>query len=341
MQRCLQLAAIGQPWVAPNPMVGAVIVNNGIIIGEGYHAKFGEPHAEVNAINSVIDKSQIKGATIYVSLEPCAHFGKTPPCTNLIIEHQLAKVVIACLDPNPLVAGKGVMQLKNAGIEVEIGVLETEAKQLNKRFIYYHQYKLPYVTLKWAQTADGYCGRMAGSKQSRNISNWFSNILVHQLRSAESAILVGYNTALYDNPSLTTRKWFGNNPTRIVIDMEGQLPSSLNLYQNHHQTIVFTLHPSQNTAQVTYIKLSSKQGVIQEILKKLYELKLQSLLVEGGPKTLQMFIDSGLWNEAHIITSNQKWGEGIKAPLLTKGKEVYCQTVLNDYYQVINPEISL
>lgn len=334
MQRCLQLAATGQPWVAPNPMVGSVVVKNGIIIGEGYHKIFGGPHAEVNAIAAVADKSQLVGTTLYVNLEPCAHFGKTPPCTNLIIEHKIARVVVACLDPNPLVAGKGVNLLKEAGIEVELGVMEQEAKELNKRFMCVHSQKKPFIVLKWAQTADGYCGRMPGSEEPHKISNWYADMVVHQLRSAESAILIGFRTAITDNPLLTNRNWMGKNPLRVVVDVEGELPQHLKLFNDEYKTMVFSLKPKQNTAHVNYVKLNSTHNFIDEVIDVLYEKKVQSLLVEGGPKTLQQFINKNYWNETHIFTSDMHWGNGIKAPQLTGGVEVYTNTLLNNSYNI-------
>jgi diaminohydroxyphosphoribosylaminopyrimidine deaminase/5-amino-6-(5-phosphoribosylamino)uracil reductase len=341
MQRCLQLANLGKQWVAPNPMVGSVIVYNGEIIGEGYHTHFGGPHAEVNAINSVKDKSLLKGATIYVSLEPCAHFGKTPPCTNLIIEYQLATVVIACLDPNPLVAGKGLNQLKAAGIEVITGVLEKEATDLNKKFIHFYVQKKPFIILKWAQTADGICGRLPGSIFSKKITNWFADILVHQLRSSSQAILVGYNTALYDNPYLTTRHWFGKNIIRIVIDLNNQLPSHLNMFTDGFPTYIFTLNPKQNTATLSYFQIKNKEHLVDEILEALHRKNIQSLIVEGGPKTLQLFIDTHNWQEAHIFTSNIKWQNGIHAPKLTNAVETNSTKVLNNSYSINKPESKL
>jgi diaminohydroxyphosphoribosylaminopyrimidine deaminase/5-amino-6-(5-phosphoribosylamino)uracil reductase len=341
MQRCLQLAAIGEQWVAPNPMVGAVIVKHGKIIGEGYHQFFGEAHAEVNAIQSVQNKTLLKGATIYVSLEPCAHYGKTPPCTNLIIEHKIAKVVVACLDPNPLVAGKGVAQLKQAGIEVMIGVKEKEALALNKRFIYFQSNKKPFIILKWAQTADGFCGRYTNSTLSNKITNWYVDVLVHQLRSKVAAILVGYNTAVFDNPLLTTRKWKGKNPLRIVIDLENNLPQQLNLFSDGIPTLVFTYKPLQDNHAVSYIRLSNKEHFIDEILETLYQKNIQSVLIEGGPKTLQKFIDHNAWNEAHILTSNNAWHEGIKAPVLTNGVQVQHKNLLNNTYSIFKSENNL
>jgi diaminohydroxyphosphoribosylaminopyrimidine deaminase/5-amino-6-(5-phosphoribosylamino)uracil reductase len=341
MQRCLQLAAIGQPWVAPNPVVGAVVVQHGKIIGEGYHQHFGEAHAEVNAIQSVENKILLEGATIYVSLEPCAHYGKTPPCTNLIIEHKIAKVVVACLDPNPLVAGKGVAQLKQAGIEVMIGVLEKEALELNKRFINFHSNKKPFIILKWAQTADGFCGRYPNSTLSNKITNWYVDVLVHQLRSKEAAILVGYNTALIDNPLLTTRKWKGKNPLRIVIDLENNLPQQLNLFSDGIPTLVFTYRPLQDKHAVSYIMLSNKEHFIDEILETLFQKSIQSVLIEGGPKTLQKFIDHNAWNEAHILTSNDAWHQGVKAPVLTNGVQVQHKNLFNNTYTIFKSENNL
>jgi diaminohydroxyphosphoribosylaminopyrimidine deaminase/5-amino-6-(5-phosphoribosylamino)uracil reductase len=341
MQRCLQLAELGQQWVAPNPMVGAVVVKQGNIIAEGYHQQYGGAHAEVNAINTIEDKAILEGATIYVSLEPCAHFGKTPPCTNLIIENKITKVVIACLDPNPLVAGKGVAQLKQAGVEVIVGVLEKEAKELNKRFIHFHTYKKPYVVLKWAQTEDGYCGRLNSASQSNKITNWYSDVVVHKMRSNQAAILVGYNTALNDNPQLTTRNWFGKNPIRVIIDLQCSLPQHLKIFTDGMPTFVFTLAPKQNTPTVSYFKLNNKEDVITEIFHLLYEKNIQSILVEGGPKTLQMFIDSNSWNEAHIFTSNNKWQSGLKAPNLFEVAGINSITNFNDTYKIVKPNLNL
>lgn len=336
MQRCLQLAAKGQSSVAPNPMVGALIVNQGIIIGEGYHRAFGGPHAEVEAVNQVLNKGLIKGATVYVSLEPCTHFGKTPPCANLLIEQQVATVVVACLDPNPLVSGKGIELLKSAGVNVIIGVLEKEAVELNKRFITYHQQKRPFVTLKWAQTSDGYAGRLADSGLSSKITDSYSDRLVHKLRSTEQAILIGYNTAMIDNPSLTVRHWRGQNPIRIIIDKENSLPKHLNIFNDGVQTIVFTFNPKQSTNNVSYVKLN-KDYFLNQILDELYKRNIHSLLVEGGPATHKLFIENNLWDEAHIFTSNTGWGKGVKAPVINSSVEVFNEKLQNDYYQVLKP----
>lgn len=335
MQRCLQLAVLGQQWVAPNPMVGAVIVYNNKIIGEGFHQKFGGPHAEVNAINSVVDKSLLKESTIYVSLEPCAHFGKTPPCSNLIIENQIPKVVVACLDPNPLVAGKGIALLKQAGVAVTIGVLEQEAKSLNKRFYCYFEKKRPFISLKWAQSLDEFCGVFNTSKK---ITNWYSDIKVHQLRSSEQAILVGFNTAQIDNPKLNIRNWFGKNPIRVVIDLEGKLSSNLNIFNDGGITLVFTSNPKKDSEFVSYIQVVENIALPNQIVLNLYERKIQSILIEGGPKTLQLFIDHNLWDEAHVFTSSKKLGAGINAPNISNFDEVFNQKLLNDSYSILIPQ---
>jgi diaminohydroxyphosphoribosylaminopyrimidine deaminase/5-amino-6-(5-phosphoribosylamino)uracil reductase len=338
MQRCLQLAALGRQWVAPNPMVGAVLVNNGKVIGEGFHLNFGGQHAEVNAINSVENKELIKDSTIYVSLEPCSHYGKTPPCANLLVEHEISKVVIACLDPNPLVAGKGVNLLKQAGLSVEVGILEKEAKELNKRFINFYTQKRPFISLKWAQTKDGICGREMHSNQSKKITDWYSDLWVHQQRSSEQAILVGFNTAVDDNPLLTNRNWFGKSPLRIVIDLRAELPEHLSLFNDHMPTHVFTLKPKPDNEFVIYHQLKSNKNWHHELLEILYEKKIQSLLVEGGPNTLQYFIDHNIWDEAHVFSSQQLWGHGLKAPSLKSSIEIYHQSLLNDQYSIYIPQ---
>jgi diaminohydroxyphosphoribosylaminopyrimidine deaminase/5-amino-6-(5-phosphoribosylamino)uracil reductase len=340
MQRCLQLAAKDQFSVAPNPMVGAVIVNQGVIIGEGYHRTFGGPHAEVEAVNQVINKDLIIGSTVYVSLEPCAHFGKTPPCAHLLIHHQVGTVVVACLDPNPLVAGKGIELLKNAGINVITGVLEKEALELNKSFITYHEQKRPYIILKWAQTADKFSGRPEKSLLSPKITDTFSNTMVHHLRSTTQAILVGYNTAMRDNPALNVRHWYGSAPIRIIIDVENTLPKHLKVLNDGGKTIVFTSKPADDKPNVSYVKLNSRQDIIPEILSELYDKNIQSLLVEGGPDTLKMFIEKNIWDEAHIFESNHHWGEGKKAAELKNFEVVFNQKLISDNYQIFKPKPS-
>lgn len=327
MHRCLQLALLGQGRVAPNPMVGAVLVHQDRIIGEGWHQQYGGPHAEVNCLRSVAapDQHLIASSTLYVSLEPCAHFGKTPPCADLVVANNIKKVVVGCRDPFPLVAGKGIERLRNAGIEVELGILEKECLDINKRFFQVHTHNRPYVVLKWAQSGDGKIGSGEGTARLL-ISGAESNREVHKWRSEEAAILVGTRTALVDDPSLTVRLWPGPQPVRLVIDRNLKLPSHLKLFDGEAKTIVFNLHRHTiNSDQdfrnadhgVYYFKLREAKNIPAQILDTLYLLKLQSLLVEGGSIVLQSFIDAGLWHEARIITNDTLMaGEGTPAPVL-------------------------
>ena len=316
MERCIQLAKQGLGEVAPNPMVGAVLVFENRIIGEGYHQKYGEAHAEVNCVNSVKeeDKPFIEKSTLYVSLEPCAHFGKTPPCTNLIISQKIKRVVIGCTDVYKEVSGKGIQQLKDAGIEVVTSVLEKECVDLNKRFFTFHQKRRPYIILKWAQSANGKIGSPDGERIL--ISNDYTNRLVHKWRSEESAILVGTNTALKDNPFLTSRWWPGKNPTRIVIDKELKLPDTLNLFNDEAETIIFNLYKNEERNNRLFIKFV-EDNFLQSFLNSLFEMNIQSILVEGGAKTLQSFIDVGLWDEARIIMNEELIiNDGVASPEL-------------------------
>jgi len=313
MSRCIQLAKLGEGNVAPNPMVGAVLVFENKIIGEGYHQKFGEAHAEVNCINSVDEKSKslIGKSTIYVSLEPCAHHGKTPPCTDLIIKNKIKKVVIGSQDIYKEVAGKGIEKLRNAGVEVITGILENECHDLNKRFFTFHQKQRPYVILKWAQSANG---KIGSDNERIFISNDHSNRIAHKWRSEEAAILVGTNTALKDDPSLTTRLWKGKNPVRIVIDKELKLPLSLKIFDDEAPTTIYNCKKNSSEKNLHFIKLDNP-FFLKEMLHSLYENNIQSILVEGGAKTLQSFIDTGLWDEARIITNEKMVIEsGINAP---------------------------
>jgi diaminohydroxyphosphoribosylaminopyrimidine deaminase / 5-amino-6-(5-phosphoribosylamino)uracil reductase len=319
MSRCLQLAIQGAGYVEPNPMVGAVLVYNDNIIGEGYHQQFGGPHAEVNCIASVSenDKQHIPKSTMYVSLEPCAHFGKTPPCVDLIIKNTIPKVVIGCRDPFKEVDGKGIEKLKAAGVGVELGILEKECIALNKRFFTFHQQQRPYIILKWAQSSDG---MIAGSDSERLlISNDYSNRLVHKWRSEEAAILVGTNTALLDNPELTTRLWQGKSPTRLVLDMNLRLPASLKLFDGAQPTIIFNTIREGEESNLHYYKIDGSVDIIQQICTALFKLKVQSVLVEGGAKLLQSFIDADLWDEARVITNQNLFTvNGLPAPVLQK-----------------------
>jgi diaminohydroxyphosphoribosylaminopyrimidine deaminase/5-amino-6-(5-phosphoribosylamino)uracil reductase len=337
MQRCLNLAKLGAGHVAPNPMVGAVLVYEDRIIGEGYHQQYGQAHAEVNCINSVKDedKTLISKSILYVSLEPCAHHGKTPPCADLIIANKIGDVIVGCRDSYVEVDGKGIEKLKAAGVNVMVGVLEKQALELNKRFFTFHTKHRPYIILKWAQSKDG---KIANADRSRVlISNEQTNILVHKWRSEEAAILVGTHTALYDDPVLTTRLWTGNNPVRLVIDSELKLPASLHLFDNTVSTIVFNKHKNETDGVISYYKLRSDKNINLQILNALYELKLQSVIVEGGTRLLQSFIDNDYWDEIRIITNTVlSIPDGLAAPVFESDQLIMEEMILNDqirYYK--------
>jgi diaminohydroxyphosphoribosylaminopyrimidine deaminase / 5-amino-6-(5-phosphoribosylamino)uracil reductase len=331
MQRCLQLAALGAGHVAPNPMVGAVLVYQDRIIGEGYHKLYGTSHAEVNCINSVAPQHQslINESTLYVSLEPCSHFGKTPPCADLIIEKKIPRVVVACRDPFPQVNGKGIEKLEKHGIEVIQDVLQKEGNELNKRFFTFHKLHRPYIVLKWAQTGDG---KIANEDYSRiYITNEFSNRHVHKWRSEEASILVGANTALFDDPQLTTRLWNGPNPIRLVIDPDLRLPSSLHLFDGRHRTIVFNTRIHEEHSNLLYYQVSTDANLVHQVIHALYQLNIQSTLVEGGAKILQSFIDEGYWDEARIITNPLlRQPLGLSSPVLTNERFVYEKQIGGD-----------
>jgi len=335
MQRCLELAVLGAGSVAPNPVVGAVLVYDGRVIGEGYHRQYGEAHAEVNCINSVLKENEkyISKSTLYVSLEPCAHFGKTPPCADLIIENKIPNVVIGCKDSFAAVNGKGIEKLEAAGVNVIVGILEKEAIELNRRFFTFHQKQRPYIILKWAQSNDG---RIAGAGSSRVlISNEFSNRLVHKWRSEEASILVGTNTALQDDPALTTRLWPGKNPVRIVIDKELKLPAHLKLLDGRVKTIVFNYARQEDKGLLSYQQLDKEKDILPQILSALHSQNIQTVIVEGGTKLLQSFIDEGLWDEARVITnSTLNMGKGLAAPVLKNNILVEEQMIENDVVSV-------
>lgn len=311
MQRCLDLAqkALGKTY--PNPMVGCVIVHNDVIIGEGFHEKAGEAHAEINAINSVTNPELLKESTIYVSLEPCAHFGKTPPCASKIVEIGFKKVVIGTVDSHDKVNGKGKQIIEDAGIEVVSGVLEKQCKELNKRFFTFHQKQRPFIILKWAESADGFLDKDFKPTQ---IGNPLTKQFVHQLRSQEHAILVGTQTALTDNPSLTTREVVGRNPVRILIDFELKVPRDFNLYNKEAQTIVFNSVKESIEENITFIKIA-RENFLENLMQKLFEQQIQSVIIEGGRFTLQQFIVKNLWDET-IIIKNEKLNllNGTNAP---------------------------
>lgn len=318
MQRCLQLAAMGSGYVAPNPMVGAVLVADDIIIGEGYHKKFGQPHAEPNAINSVKNKELLKKTTLYVNLEPCSHYGKTPPCAHLIVRCGIPRVVIGTLDPNPKVSGRGVQILRDAGIEVIVGVLEEECNELNKRFFIFQTKHRPYILLKWAQTSDGFIDRIRQSSAETPllISNEITRQLTHRIRSENQAIMVSTNTVILDNPSLTVRFWTGKNPVRIALDRLDRIPSDYTLLNGEQPTIIFTEQTKISRDNLRYLKIKFDENCLDSILKLLFENLIHSVLIEGGSKLLNSFIEKGYWDEAHVEVSQQKTEKGIAAPVL-------------------------
>lgn len=317
MVRAIELAKLGMGQVAPNPMVGCVIVHEGLIIGEGYHRKYGEAHAEVNAIQSVKNQNLLRKSTIYVTLEPCSHFGKTPPCADLLVKMKIPKVVVGSLDPNEKVSGRGIERLKAAGCEVVVGLLEEECNRMNRRFLTFHQKKRPYIILKWAQTEDGFIDRSREEDefgQPTWITNNLSRIAVHKMRSDEAAILVGTNTALKDNPSLTVRDWSGNHPLRMVLDRRGILPDTLALLDQSTETIVFTASALSSKPNLEYVRIHFDSGSLQEINAILHSRGIQSLLVEGGKSLLESYMREGLWDEARVYIGNARFGSGIKAP---------------------------
>lgn len=348
MHRCLQLAKLGSGNVAPNPMVGAVLVYGGQIIGEGYHQKFGEAHAEVNAIRQALSNGVtdlIHRSTLYVSLEPCAHFGKTPPCVDLIIKNKIPKVVIGCRDPFKEVDGKGMEKLKAAGIEVEVGVLEDECEELNKRFFTFHIKRRPFIIIKWAETADGFIaaplphseGATFQESASKRIfiTNEYTNRLIHKWRSEEAAILVGTNTAMIDNPELTTRLWPGNSPARLVVDMHLRLPSFLKVFDRKQKTIVFNVVKQEEEENLLYYQVKEGVSLVHQIINALYQLKIQSVIVEGGAKLLQSFIDEGIWDEARVIMNSElRILRGLAAPELGKCIKVGRQKIFPDIIEI-------
>ena len=316
IKRCLQLAKMGLPAAMPNPSVGAVLVFENKIIGEGYTSAYGRNHAEVNAINSVNNQELLPKATLYVSLEPCSHFGKTPPCADLIIKSNIKKVVIGTLDTNKKVAGQGIQKLIDAGIEIEIGVLENECYETNKRFFCYHNKKRPYVILKWAESFDGF---IAPKNQeigtSFSISNEISRQMVHKWRSEEQSILVGTTTVLKDNPKLDVRNWQGKNPIRIVLDQHGKISDDFNVKDKSIKTIVITSQENlTSTENLIYETLAFDHKLVDAICDVLYKYEIQSVLVEGGTKTLQSFLDANCWDEARIFKSDILLQNGVKSP---------------------------
>jgi len=309
-------------------LVGSVIVHNNIIIGEGWHYQAGEPHAEVNAINSVKNKSLLKEATIYVSLEPCSHFGKTPPCANLIIEHQIPNIVIGCIDSFSEVSGKGIEKLKNNGCTVTVGVLERECIELNKRFFTFHTKKRPYIILKWAESTDGFIAPSNNSKITW-ITNTYSRQLVHKLRADEHAILIGTNTAITDNPKLDSRTWKGHNPVRIVLDRTLKISANNHLFDGSIKTIVLTEIKKTNSENLFFEAINFSENITSEICRILYKHQIQSVIIEGGSKTLQSFINVNLWDEAHVFRGTSIFKNGIKSPAFS-GQIIHSKNIKND-----------
>lgn len=318
MRRCLQLANYGSGYVAPNPMVGAVLVYEDTIIGEGYHLRYGEAHAEPIAINAVKNPELLKQSTLYVSLEPCSFYGKTPPCADLIVSSGIPRVVIGTIDPNPKVAGRGIEILRKAGIEVTVGVLEDDCRELNKRFFIFQEQKRPYVLLKWAQTQDGFMDRIRtdNTEPPLQISNEITKQLTHKMRSENQAILVGANTVLLDNPSLTVRNWSGKTPIRIAIDRQGRIPYNFNLMDGSLPTLIFTEKEKVNKQHLKFVKIDFDSDFIKTILNEIYKRNIHSVMIEGGATILNRFIEAGLWDEANIEVSPQRIIEGVSAPLL-------------------------
>ena len=333
MRRAFELAAQGVGNVSPNPLVGSVVVNDGKIIGEGWHQKYGEAHAEVNAIASVKDKSLLKESTVYVTLEPCSHFGKTPPCADLLIEHQVKKVVIANLDTNPLVGGNGIKKLRAAGIEVITGILDKKGRDLNKRFFTFIEKQRPYIILKWAETADGFIARK--NLDSRWISDEYSRQLVHKWRSEEDSILVGMRTAQQDNPQLNVRDWSGRNPVRIVIDRFLKLNEKIHLFDGTQKSLCYNVIKHEELQHLSLVRIE-EENFLAHLVQDLYKRKIQSVIIEGGTKTLQAFIDDKLWDEARIFVSSQRFHEGIAAPLIAGSVDSH-QTIKNDWLKILLP----
>ena len=322
IRRCIELARNGLGTTYPNPLVGSVIVYDGKIIGEGWHKKSGESHAEVNAVKAVKDKSLLKKATIYVSLEPCSHFGKTPPCCDLIIKNNIPNVVIGTVDPNVKVAGNGIKKLIEAGIHVTVGVLEEECNALNKRFFTFHKKKRPFIVLKWAESQDGFIAPTEKlEKKPVWITNQYSRQLVHKWRTEEQAILVGTQTANDDNPKLNARDWSGKNPIRLVIDQNNRIEKNNHIFDNQAVTIVFSKSIDTIKKENTIFEiLDFEKNIAEQIVQILYQHQIQSVIIEGGRQTLQTFIDANLWDEARVFVGSIKFKEGTQAPTLAKNQ---------------------
>ena len=336
IKRCIQLAKNGLGTTYSNPLVGSVIVYNDKIIGEGWHYKAGQAHAEVNAINSAQDKSLLKQATLYVSLEPCSHYGKTPPCSHLITKYEIKNVVIGCIDSFSEVSGNGIKHLENHGCNVTIGVLEQECLELNKRFFTFHNKKRPYIILKWAESADSFI-----APENNNgitwITNNYSRQRVHQQRTQEQSVLIGTTTALTDNPKLNVRTWFGTNPVRIVIDRELKIPSHHHIFDGLQKTILITANKAtSNNDAVTYEIINFEQAIAPQICDILYQHQLQSVIIEGGTTTIQQFIDENLWDEIYRYQGSNHFIQGIGAPKFS-GTAISQESINQDTLTIYKP----
>lgn len=338
MRRCLELASNGICSVAPNPMVGAVIVEDDCIIGEGYHQQYGGAHAEVNAINSVENKNSLRNSTIYVNLEPCTHFGKTPPCAELIKELGIPRVVLGSSDPNPLVNGKGIKLLQQAGCEVVTGVLEEEANELNHRFIHFHRKGRPYFILKWAETEDGYIDKLRNQSDALQ-ANWITDdvcrMLVHRWRTEEQAVMIGTNTALLDNPQLNSRYWPGNQPVKLILDRELKIPLNFNLFKPSAPLYIFNSLISKEEGLIHYQKIDFNR-LIDELVIFLNDKGIQSILIEGGSKLIQSFIEKRIWDEARIFTGPLQFNGGLKAPVIS-GTCILDDQISNSRLRILKP----
>jgi diaminohydroxyphosphoribosylaminopyrimidine deaminase/5-amino-6-(5-phosphoribosylamino)uracil reductase len=340
MRRCLELATNGLGNVAPNPMVGAVLVHNEKIIGEGFHRQFGEAHAEVNALHNAIanhGEEILKQSVLYVSLEPCSHTGKTPPCADLILEKKIPSVVIGCMDPFHQVRGEGIKKLNAGGIIVTQPILEKECREVNRRFFTFHEKQRPYIILKYAQSQDGFISPETATEHNRWITNEYSRAMVHKWRSEEQSIMVGTNTARKDNPFLTVREWKGKNPVRIMIDRELKVDVLHNIYDLAATTLIYNGVKNETEKKHEFIRIDFKKNILPQILHSLHQKNIQSVIVEGGTKLLQTFIDEKCWDEARIFTGNKFLENGIKAPVI-HGKVISTETILEDKLTVLKPE---
>jgi len=339
IKRCIELAQNGLGTTYPNPMVGSVIVYEDKIIGEGWHKKAGEPHAEVNAVKSVKDKSLLKKATIYVSLEPCSHFGKTPPCCDLIIANEIPNVVVGTVDPNEKVAGRGILKLIEAGANVTVGVLEEECNELNKRFFTFHQKKRPYIILKWAESQDSFLAPEKEIDQARKpiwITNQYSRQLVHKWRTEEQAILVGTQTVVDDNPKLNARDWNGKNPVRVVIDQNNRIDENSFIFDDSVKTFIFSKDSKPSKGNTQFEELDFDKSIIPQILDVLYQNQIQSIIIEGGRQTLQSFIDENLWDEARIFVGKTNFLKGTRAPIITRKNTTKTNILSDELIQIRN-----